>query len=199
MSDATNNSSSETEIPEVSIKSSPLWKFVTILMATKKGTGRNCTFKYNFCNKSYNGSLYRVRCHLLRINGKEVKVCPNISDEKHKEIESLLVAHELAKKYSAPRQVPLPTSSSRDGSSNGSTFVFDLDEVVIKPKKRKGVSGPLEKAFNNSAREQLDGEIARIFYTSSLSFNLAKNPHYIRSFNRACAYPILGYHLVIML
>ncbi|KAK1577555.1 hypothetical protein Q3G72_022764 [Acer saccharum] len=33
------------------------------------------------------------------------------------------------------------------------------------PKKRKGMSGLLEKALNISAREQLDGEIARIFYT----------------------------------
>ena len=87
----------------------------------------------------------------------------------------------------------MPTSSSREGSSSGSAFGFDLDEVVIEPKKRKGVSGPLEKAFKNSAREQLDGEIARMFYTGGLSFNLAKNPHYIRSFNRACAYPIPGY------
>ncbi|XP_050378398.1 uncharacterized protein LOC126795640 [Argentina anserina] len=60
-------------------------------------------------------------------------------------------------------------------------------------KKRKGVSGPLEKAFNNGVREQLDGEIARMFYTGGLSFNLAKNPHYIRAFNRACACPIAGY------
>ena len=65
--------------------------------------------------------------------------------------------------------------------------------MVIEPKKRKGVSGRLEKAFNNSAREQLDGEIARMFYTGGLSFNFAKNPHYIRAFNRACACPIPGY------
>ena len=86
MSDATNNSTSETETPKVNNKSSPLWTFVSILVAAKKGTGGNCTFKCNFCNKTYNGSLYRVRCHLLRISGKEVKVCPNVSDEKHKEI-----------------------------------------------------------------------------------------------------------------
>ncbi|PRQ18377.1 putative ribonuclease H-like domain-containing protein [Rosa chinensis] len=68
-----------------------------------------------------------------------------------------------------------------------------MDEVVEVPKKRKGVSGPLEKAFNNNAREQLDCEIARMFYTGGLSFNLAKNPHYIRSYNRAASCPIPGY------
>ena len=179
MTDAANNSNNETEISEMNNKISPLWNFVTVIVAAKKGTGGNCTFKCNFCNNNYNGSLYRVRCHLLKISGKGVKVCPKISSQEHREIESLVETFELAKKNSAPREIPLPKSvSSMEGSSTGSTFGFDLDEVVIEPKKRKCVSGPLEKAFNNSAREQLDGEIARMFYTGGLSFNLAKNPHY---------------------
>uniref|UniRef100_A0A0D3CZA6 HAT C-terminal dimerisation domain-containing protein n=1 Tax=Brassica oleracea var. oleracea TaxID=109376 RepID=A0A0D3CZA6_BRAOL len=54
------------------------------------------------------------------------------------------------------------------------------------PKKRKG---PLEKAFQNEAREQCDGEVSRMFYTGGLSFNLARNPHYRNSYVRASQIP----------
>ncbi|KAK2665787.1 hypothetical protein Ddye_004361 [Dipteronia dyeriana] len=47
------------------------------------------------------------------------------------------------------------------------------------------MSGPLEKAFNISAREKLDGEIARMFYTGGLSFHFARNPYYVRAFTNA--------------
>jgi len=54
------------------------------------------------------------------------------------------------------------------------------------PKKRKG---PLEKPFQNEAREQCDGEVSRMFYTGGLSFNLARNPHYRNSYVRASQIP----------
>ncbi|PWA78941.1 hypothetical protein CTI12_AA210730 [Artemisia annua] len=44
---------------------------------------------------------------------------------------------------------------------------------------------PLEMAFNVQARQDLDSEIARIFYSSGLAFSFAKNPYYIRSNTRA--------------
>ena len=45
--------------------------------------------------------------------------------------------------------------------------------------------GPLEKAFNIGAREKLDGEIARMFYTGGLSFHFARNPYYVHAFTNA--------------
>ena len=48
------------------------------------------------------------------------------------------------------------------------------DTTSSDPKKRKG--NPIEKAFNNNLREQLDGEIARMFYTGGLSFQFSKKP-----------------------
>ncbi|PWA50999.1 DUF659 domain-containing protein [Artemisia annua] len=55
------------------------------------------------------------------------------------------------------------------------------------PLKRKKVTcdSPLEMAFNVQARQDLDSEIARMFYSSGLAFSLAKNPYYIRSYTRA--------------
>ena len=33
------------------------------------------------------------------------------------------------------------------------------------------------------AREIVDSEIARMFYTGGLSFHFARNPYYVRAFN----------------
>ncbi|KAK2662693.1 hypothetical protein Ddye_001267 [Dipteronia dyeriana] len=57
------------------------------------------------------------------------------------------------------------------------------------------MSGSLEKAFNISAREKLDGEIARMFYTGGLSFRFARNPYYVRAFTNALpGYVPLGHN-----
>ena len=55
-------------------------------------------------------------------------------------------------------------------------------EAGVGFKKRKGISTPIERAFGVEIRDQLDQEIARMFYTGGLPFNLARNPHYLRAF-----------------
>ncbi|KAJ1413101.1 Ribonuclease H-like superfamily [Sesbania bispinosa] len=60
------------------------------------------------------------------------------------------------------------------------------------PKKRK-TSGALENAFNMQARETLDFEIARMFYSAGLPFHLARNPHFKRAFSYAANNSIGGY------
>ncbi|XP_057790912.1 uncharacterized protein LOC131008025 [Salvia miltiorrhiza] len=52
----------------------------------------------------------------------------------------------------------------------------------------------LGKAFNAQAREILDGEIARMFYLAGLPFNLAKNPHFIKSYSLAANSNVAGYN-----
>ncbi|XP_068307387.1 uncharacterized protein [Pyrus communis] len=81
---------------------------------------------------------------------------------------------------SALKNVSLPNTGS---------FCYDLLEVNLDPKKRKGTSGPLSKAFNKEARDQCDAEVARMFYIGGLSFNLARNPHYRNSYVRASTLP----------
>ncbi|KAG8369343.1 hypothetical protein BUALT_Bualt14G0001500 [Buddleja alternifolia] len=63
------------------------------------------------------------------------------------------------------------------------------------PKKRKvdGDDNPIEKAFNCIGREQLDAEIAKMFYSAGLPFNLSRNPHYVKAFSYATNNRIVGY------
>ncbi|TYG49802.1 hypothetical protein ES288_D10G123500v1 [Gossypium darwinii] len=49
-------------------------------------------------------------------------------------------------------------------------------------KRRKG---PLEQSFNLAVRENLDSEIARMFYSGGLPFHLTRNPHYVNAFTLA--------------
>ncbi|XP_010444948.1 PREDICTED: uncharacterized protein LOC104727550 [Camelina sativa] len=60
-------------------------------------------------------------------------------------------------------------------------------------KKRKSSFSPIERAFGIAARDQLDQEIARMLYTGGVAFNLARNPHYHRSYQFAAATNIDGY------
>ncbi|KAK0607892.1 hypothetical protein LWI29_022144 [Acer saccharum] len=171
----------------------PLWKYVTKLEKMGRGGG-NTSFQCNFCQQIYKGSYSRVKSHLLKIKGGGIASCSKVTNATLSEIHKVVEKAEFRVKQSLPRRVPLPTTSSSKtiGSSIGSTYC-GLDLPSLGPKKRKGMSGPIEKAFNIGDKEQLDSEIARMFYTSGLSFNLARNPHYVRAFEIACSNSISGY------
>ena len=55
------------------------------------------------------------------------------------------------------------------------------------------MNGPLERAFQNNARHELDSRIARIFYIDELRFNFARNPYYRSSYSYAITNSIQGY------
>ncbi|XP_065637520.1 uncharacterized protein LOC136070881 [Quercus suber] len=55
------------------------------------------------------------------------------------------------------------------------------------------MNSPLEKAFQNNARHDLDSRIAKMFYTGGLSFNFARNPYYHSSYAYAATHNIPGY------
>ncbi|KAK0579450.1 hypothetical protein LWI29_026477 [Acer saccharum] len=88
-------------------------------------------------------------------------------------------------------QVPLPTSVGSSSTSISTYYGSDLPS--LDPKKRKGKSGAIEKAFNIGAREQLDGEIVRMFCMGGLSFHFARNLHYVHAIKSAYSNPIPGY------
>ncbi|KAG8369750.1 hypothetical protein BUALT_Bualt14G0046200 [Buddleja alternifolia] len=94
--------------------------------------------------------------------------------------------------------VPLPHSSSSHSSaylvSMGALNSFAFRQESFDP-KRKRIEGdsPLDGAFNVGERDQLDGKITRMFYSSGLRFNLAENPHYVSAFSFAATHHIPNY------
>ena len=99
-------------------------------------------------------------------------------------------------KQSNLKQVPLPTSSAATSNfENSSSSVSAID-----PKRRNGFIGSIEKAFNMSAREIVDSEIATMFYTGGgggLSFHFTRNPYYARAFKVQVNFQVMS-HQVIM-
>ncbi|PWA44843.1 hypothetical protein CTI12_AA525250 [Artemisia annua] len=152
----------------------PLWSYVTKL--EKQGVSGGCwKFKCNVCNDIRKGSYSRVRAHLLGLKGFGISICKSATAAQKLEMKQLEEAYEAKKAESKAKEVALPC------------------EAGLGFKKRKGSSGPLERAFGVETRDQLDQEIARMFYTGGLPFNLARNPHYHRAFQFAAANKIDGY------
>ena len=64
---------------------------------------------------------------------------------------------------------------------------------MVNGKKRKVIANsPLKRAFQNSARAELDSRIARMFYIGGLSFHFARNPNYCNSYAYAATHNISG-------
>jgi hypothetical protein len=115
---------------------------------------------------------------LLRIKKKRIAICLKVTNEYEAEMRELdLIATKKVQRV----QVPFP---------NGTT---SLNLLIDTSKRRRGSDGPIAKAFNNEARDHLSAEIARLFYTAGLPFNVAKNPHFIKAFTYAANTSISGY------
>lgn len=108
-------------------------------------------------------------------------------------MQSLQAEVDRRQKLNASKNVPLP-SQGQSMASSGSLNVSSFRQESYDPKKRKATGdSAIEKAFNIGAREQVNEEIARMFYTAGLPFHLARNPHYQRAFNLASNLNVKGY------
>ena len=57
--------------------------------------------------------------------------------------------------------------------------VVQLQVIHFFQKKKRVENSPLERAFNNQCRKQLDSLIAKTFYSAGLPFHFAKNSYWI--------------------
>lgn len=165
----------------------PLWKYVTRFDKLADGGG-NITWQCNFCNASKKSSYTRVRAHLLKLPGHGIGACSKVTAQ---DLATMKKAEDEAKENkakNAPKKVPLPPPSP-------STSSFVLEGYESK-KRKTGASGSIsavEKAFDKQRRDQLNAEIARMYYSAGLPFHLARNPHYVSSYSFAANTPLPGY------
>ncbi|GKA25224.1 putative zinc transporter protein [Tanacetum coccineum] len=170
-------SSSESVSSSQSTDKAPLWDYVTrVSKAVEKGG--TWKFTCNFCEETKQGSYSRVRAHLLQISKQGIATCKRVTPTALIEMKNKEKEYEDAKSNSAPKDVPLPCRGP------------DLENTF---KKRKASSSPLVRAFDVDTRTQLDQEIARMFFTGGLPFNLARNPYYLRAFTFAANQNLGGY------
>ncbi|KAL3745851.1 hypothetical protein ACJRO7_014884 [Eucalyptus globulus] len=177
------SSTSSTQQPTSSneVVKQPLWRYVTKLI-NHIDAGGNLSWRCNFCQKDYKSSYTRVRGHLMMIIEKKEDLLE--MEKLEEEVTTQLMSI-------ATRNVPLPLASY--SLSGGSGDGIDLS---LNSKKRKGGSGSgksLENAFNMTQRECLDCEIARMFYSAGLPFNLAINPYFQSTFTYVANHNIASY------
>jgi len=103
--------------------------------------------------------------------GAGVRICPNVTTSILIEFRGLDNEAALKIENSKKKKASLPSVSNEGKQTNSS----------VNPKHKD----PLEASFNIKARDTLDYEIARMFYSSRLPFHLAKNPHYRSAFSYA--------------
>ena len=182
------NSESSSDQQNNQDDNAPLWRYVTKEAKLGKGGG-SIAFQCNFCRQIYRGSYYRVKAHLLKIEGAGVASCTKVTNENLVEMrrvmeeaeQRVMEEAEQRVKQSNLKQVSLPTSSAAISNFENSFS----SASAIDPKRRKGSIGSIEKVFNTGAREIVDSEIARMFYVGGLSFHFARNSYYARAFKSA--------------
>ncbi|KAG4969437.1 hypothetical protein JHK85_035858 [Glycine max] len=175
------SASSPSQAKEQDDDTKPLWTYVTKIKSV--AGGGNYEIKCNICDFTFNGSYTRVRAHLLKITGKGVRVCQKVTVAKLIDLKKIDNEATLRVERSKTKSVSLPPVSTQ--------HQMDTNTLGVDPKKRKTSS--VENAFNLQARETLDHEIARMFYSSGLPFHLARNPHYRKAFAYAANNQISGY------
>uniref|UniRef100_A0A803MKJ7 DUF659 domain-containing protein n=1 Tax=Chenopodium quinoa TaxID=63459 RepID=A0A803MKJ7_CHEQI len=116
------------------------------------------------------------------IKNQGIAICKKVTQDDKIEMQRVDDEFEARKNDSGPREVPLPCESTWTTSDDG-----------LASKKRKPTTSPIARAFGVEARDQLSQEIARMFYTGGLPFNLARNPHYIRSYTFAATHNLAGF------
>ncbi|CAJ2633433.1 unnamed protein product [Trifolium pratense] len=126
----------------------PLKAYVTVVQERIEGNTNNETWTCNYCGGTYKGSYSRVKHHLLREKKKGIAICTKVTDEYEAEMRELeTIATEKAQRV----QVPFP---------NGTT---SLNPPIDTSKRRRGIDGPLAKAFNNEAGDHLSAEMLGYF------------------------------------
>lgn len=167
-----------------------LWKYVTNVVNTETEDGAvkggNVGIVCDICGKFFQGTYTRVRAHLLGIKGKGIGKCTKTTKEMVRQMTNLDEEAERRKKANAPNYVPLPIPGVPPYSETS-----DGQPSDVQTKKRK--ENPITKLYDVQARNHLDAEIARMFYTGGLPFNLARNPHYLKAFQFAADNNLSGY------
>lgn len=163
------------------LKKFPLWKHVSLVSKSKDGGG-NRVWNCNYCLKENKGSYSRVKAHLLGISLMGIKSCTKVT----KEIKTQL---ELEVEMAARKEAMLEDGRIR--KSNYITLPSGSD--LVQPKRRKGNPSSIENSFNLIQRDEIDKEIARMFYSAALPFNFARNPFWRSVCFKLSTYNVAGY------
>ncbi|GLJ44493.1 hypothetical protein SUGI_0933960 [Cryptomeria japonica] len=145
---------------------SEAWKHVT-----RNGTHIKC----NICQANIIGTLTRLRDHFLANTGGPggvVQAFIGATPELKAILEKELASSTVGKIKKAQKKQRIEGDISRFTSAMSSSSV--QSEVASVPKQ----SGTLNNFWKPVEKQQVDDVVADLFYTSAISFNVARNSHF---------------------
>uniref|UniRef100_A0A803LVV8 DUF659 domain-containing protein n=2 Tax=Chenopodium quinoa TaxID=63459 RepID=A0A803LVV8_CHEQI len=122
--------------------------------------------------------------------GKGIQTCSKVNID---DLAKLRKLHRESEDYKKSLLTKVPPFSNEPISSHTSTEATSVRLGSSDNVKKRKSNNTISDAFNMKSRDQLDSEIARMFYTEGLSFNLARNPYYVSSYTIAANSNLSGY------
>ncbi|KAG6482863.1 hypothetical protein ZIOFF_059502 [Zingiber officinale] len=154
----------QNESAQEDVDYSPLWKFVT--KVEKAVGGGNVTWSCNICSKVCKGSYSRVKAHLLKQKGAGIAGYTAVTMDQMKRMQQLIDDAKLRKKNSKQKEFRCLRHLHHQIWLQNPHFVLVMSSTL-----------------------KLQG----CFTLGGLSFNIVRNPHYIRAFSLATQRTIPGY------
>eukprot|EP00253_Pinus_taeda_P014475 PITA_14475 len=173
----------ETESTQKVDPKSPLRKYVTTV--GKIQGGGSLAWVCSECKKEFKGSYTRVKAHLLGLRNNGVCICSGPLKENGKDgngLNKIKIAKYRRKQDEADAKANEANPAShlkhptRLGASSSKPPLYSHGIVGSK----RSSLGPLEKSFNNDAREIADAAVAQCIYANGLSFNLVRSPYWAK-------------------
>ncbi|CAN6350999.1 unnamed protein product [Urochloa humidicola] len=149
----------------------PLWKHVNVLEQTCLLEGESVKFLCDYCNRTFLGSYSTVEEHLLR-------ACEGMTPTIRAQVRNEFCESKKANARMRSADVPVPHSIACSYYGG----IPDAGKAMVQSKKRKRSVDDLDEDYLMEVRDHLDAIIARMFYSSGLPFNVARNPYYLSSY-----------------
>lgn len=174
-------------------KKDAAWKYVNPGKSKHKG-GVICLF----CNFDMSGGINRLKYHLARIVGKEVKPCPTVPLEVQQECNASLIGYkekkELKRKHDVAMANPLgetgstytpspfPSRGVASGSGGNSSSIASIAKPgsFFASRSSPGSQPTLHgmTAWNEERHKQARKAIAAFWFFSDIPFNVARSPYW---------------------
>eukprot|EP00253_Pinus_taeda_P002226 PITA_02226 len=172
----------ETESTQKIDPKSPLWKYVTTV--GKIQGGGSLAWVCSECQKEFKGSYTRVKAHFLGLKNNGIRICSGPPKENGKDgngLSKVKIAKYQREQEEADAKAneANPASHLKHPTRLGSSSKPPLYSYGGVGSKRSNL-GPLEKSFNNDAREIADAAVAEWIYANGLPFNLVRSPYWAK-------------------
>ena len=169
-----------------------VWEYVTVLTGyPSAGTKR---WKCNYCEGVFSGTVNRIKLHLSKVGGHDIKPCCAVPEDVADFYAQELLRHgELGGTSTAGAIVPTQNSYRFGTSSLGGSGAIDSRSSDL-PTTRHIASTQLLHARQNSAMQQVMVNIRRCFYECNIPFHVANTPTWKSMINSIAELGVDNFH-----